>query len=73
MGRAHGNPHLLAQINVTIEVLKKYRFVELRDITMIRKEPIGGFKQSGNGRECGDYAFESYLEVKALLGYAPAS
>jgi aldehyde dehydrogenase (NAD+) len=33
--------------------------------------PFGGFKQSGNGRECGDHAFESYLEVKALLGYAP--
>jgi aldehyde dehydrogenase (NAD+) len=32
--------------------------------------PFGGFKQSGNGRECGDHAFESYLEVKALLGYA---
>jgi len=33
--------------------------------------PFGGYKQSGNGRECGDHAFESYLEVKALLGYAP--
>ena len=33
--------------------------------------PFGGFKMSGNGRECGDHAFESYLEVKALLGYAP--
>ena len=31
--------------------------------------PFGGFKMSGNGRECGDYAFEAYLEVKALLGY----
>jgi aldehyde dehydrogenase (NAD+) len=35
--------------------------------------PFGGFKMSGNGRECGDHAFESYLEVKALLGYAPAA
>jgi aldehyde dehydrogenase (NAD+) len=35
--------------------------------------PFGGFKQSGNGRECGDHGFEAYLEVKALLGYAPAA
>ena len=34
-------PLPLAQINVAIEVLKKYRFEELRGKTMIRKEPIG--------------------------------
>jgi len=33
--------------------------------------PFGGFKQSGNGREWGDHAFGEFLEVKALLGYAP--
>jgi aldehyde dehydrogenase (NAD+) len=33
--------------------------------------PFGGFKQSGNGREWGDYAFGEFLEVKAVLGYAP--
>jgi aldehyde dehydrogenase (NAD+) len=33
--------------------------------------PFGGFKMSGNGRECGDHAFEAFLEVKALVGYAP--
>jgi aldehyde dehydrogenase (NAD+) len=35
--------------------------------------PFGGFKMSGNGRECGEHGFEAYLEVKALLGYAPAA
>ncbi|QKR98396.1 aldehyde dehydrogenase family protein [Sphingomonas sp. CL5.1] len=30
--------------------------------------PFGGYKQSGNGREWGDHAFEGFLEVKALLG-----
>jgi aldehyde dehydrogenase (NAD+) len=35
--------------------------------------PFGGFKMSGNGREWGDYAFEAFLEVKALVGYAPAA
>ena len=35
--------------------------------------PFGGFKQSGNGREWGDHAFAEFLEVKAVLGYAPKS
>ena len=33
--------------------------------------PFGGFKQSGNGREWGEHAFGEFLEVKAILGYAP--
>ncbi|WP_059103520.1 aldehyde dehydrogenase family protein [Shouchella shacheensis] len=30
--------------------------------------PFGGFKQSGNGREWGDYGIEEYLEAKAVIG-----
>ena len=33
--------------------------------------PFGGYKQSGNGREWGDHAFADFLEIKAVLGYAP--
>lgn len=33
--------------------------------------PFGGYKKSGNGRECGDYAFHEYLEIKAIHGYTP--
>ncbi len=33
--------------------------------------PFGGFKQSGNGREWGEHAFGEFLEVKALIGFAP--
>jgi aldehyde dehydrogenase (NAD+) len=33
--------------------------------------PFGGYKKSGNGREWGDHAFGEFLEVKAVLGYAP--
>jgi len=32
--------------------------------------PFGGYKQSGNGREWGEYGFEDFLETKAVLGYA---
>jgi aldehyde dehydrogenase (NAD+) len=33
---------------------------------------FGGFKQSGNGREWGQAGLEEFLELKAILGYAPA-
>ena len=33
--------------------------------------PFGGYKKSGNGREWGEFAFDEYLETKAILGYAP--
>ncbi len=33
--------------------------------------PFGGYKKSGNGREWGEHGFHEYLEVKAILGYAP--
>ncbi|MBK7059873.1 MAG: aldehyde dehydrogenase family protein [Rubrivivax sp.] len=33
--------------------------------------PFGGYKQSGNGREWGEHAFGEFLEVKAMLGWAP--
>ena len=30
--------------------------------------PFGGYKQSGNGRECGEYGFEDFLEIKSISG-----
>jgi len=33
--------------------------------------PFGGYKMSGNGREWGEYAFHEFLEIKAVVGYAP--
>ncbi|MDK4214473.1 aldehyde dehydrogenase family protein [Staphylococcus warneri] len=31
--------------------------------------PLGGYKQSGLGREWGDYGIEEFLEVKSIAGY----
>lgn len=31
---------------------------------------LGGYKQSGNGREWGEAGLEEFLELKAVLGYA---
>lgn len=33
--------------------------------------PFGGYKRSGNGREWGEFGFEEYLEVKAVVGWNP--
>ncbi|CAO3428911.1 aldehyde dehydrogenase family protein [Azospirillum doebereinerae] len=34
--------------------------------------PFGGYKQSGNGREYADFGLEEFLEIKGVVGYAPA-
>lgn len=34
--------------------------------------PFGGYRQSGNGREWGEYGFEEFLETKAVMGYDAA-
>ena len=36
------------------------------------KAPFGGYKQSGNGREWGEFGMEEFLEVKAVMNVAAA-
>ncbi|MGE0827884.1 MAG: aldehyde dehydrogenase family protein [Hyphomonadaceae bacterium] len=36
------------------------------------KAPFGGYKQSGNGREWGEFGFEEFLETKAIMGWGAA-
>jgi aldehyde dehydrogenase (NAD+) len=31
--------------------------------------PFGGYKQSGNGREYADFAFDDFTEIKGVVGY----
>jgi aldehyde dehydrogenase (NAD+) len=35
--------------------------------------PFGGYRMSGNGREGGDFGLSEFLEIKAMMGYAPAA
>jgi aldehyde dehydrogenase (NAD+) len=31
--------------------------------------PFGGYKQSGNGREYGEFAFDDFTEIKGIVGW----
>ncbi|PBB24560.1 aldehyde dehydrogenase family protein [Mesorhizobium sp. WSM4307] len=42
--------------------------VKINGKPRLKSSPFGGFKQSGNGRERGEYGFREYLEVKAISG-----
>ncbi|UPG87129.1 aldehyde dehydrogenase family protein [Luteibacter aegosomatis] len=44
--------------------------VLVNTLTHEPKAPFGGFKQSGLGREYGEFGLEAYLEPKAILGLA---
>jgi len=42
--------------------------VHLNGAGMDYAAPFGGYKQSGNGREWGEFGFTEFLEVKAVMG-----
>ena len=39
---------------------------------LLKTSPFIGFKQSGNGREWGEFGFEEFLEIKSVLGAGAA-
>jgi aldehyde dehydrogenase (NAD+) len=43
--------------------------VHLNDTPMGLDAPFGGYKQSGNGREWGEFGLEAFVELKAVLGW----
>ncbi len=42
--------------------------VHLNGAPMDTSAPFGGYKQSGNGREFGEFGLDEFLELKAVLG-----
>lgn len=46
--------------------------VQLNYPPVDRGAPFGGYKQSGNGREWGEFGLHEYLEIKAIVGYGAA-
>ena len=48
-------------------------YISLNNAGLDLNVPFGGYKQSGNGREFGDYAFSEFLELKSVLGWSPAA
>jgi len=46
--------------------------VHLNGAAMDMSAPFGGFKQSGNGREFGEWGLDEFLELKAVLGVQAA-
>lgn len=47
-------------------------YVSINNAGLDLNVPFGGYKQSGNGREFSDFAFNEFLELKSVLGWNPA-
>ena len=47
-------------------------YISINNAGLDLNVPFGGYKQSGNGREFSDFAFNEFLEVKSVLGWNPA-
>jgi aldehyde dehydrogenase (NAD+) len=43
--------------------------IYVNDPALDTAAPFGGYKQSGNGRECGAFGFDDFTEIKGISGY----
>ena len=43
--------------------------VYINDPDLDLAAPFGGYKQSGNGREYADFAFDDFTEIKGIVGF----
>jgi len=55
------------------EVASKMRtgMVHINGAPLDSMAPFGGYKQSGNGREWGEYGMDEFLEIKSMYGFEP--
>jgi aldehyde dehydrogenase (NAD+) len=47
-------------------------YISLNNAGLDLNVPFGGYKQSGNGREFSDFAFDEFCELKSVLGWSAA-
>jgi aldehyde dehydrogenase (NAD+) len=45
--------------------------IYINDPALDLEAPFGGYKQSGNGREYAEFAFDDFTEIKGILGFEP--
>ncbi|CAF4709623.1 unnamed protein product, partial [Rotaria sp. Silwood2] len=73
--RANDTHYGLAAGVITKDLARALQFVEQLEVGFVWvnqysaiqfQAPIGGFKQSGYGRELGRYSLEEYCEVKTV-------
>ncbi len=62
----------LAQVRRVAERIRA-GMIHMNGAPMGLNAPFGGYKQSGNGREWGEFGLEAFVEIKAMLGYTPRS
>jgi len=67
-----------ADLNQTRRVARALRAgaISMNDPALDLNAPFGGYKQSGNGRECGAFGFDDFTEIKGIIGFgepAPAA
>ena len=66
-----GNYIQTSDLDRAHRVAKKLRsgVVYINGNSMDSGTPFGGYRQSGNGREGGDWGLEEYLEIKTICGW----